>query len=315
MKTRFKKIDLHIHACSLKRIPEFIRYCDQAGLSYAGLVSLPDSKRGTFNHETITTALTSPKRFKAFGCLDYRYSRTEKEGVRQIENLKKLGFSGLKLWIGKPEASKMFNINLEDSFITGALKASSNLEMPVLLHLADPPDFWEKDAEGRVIYNQSYGSFNDWINRGRGLFSKFPNLDFIGAHLLFLAGEIDNLNEILREHDNLKIDTAPGRWFFNQLSLDKKKARAFFIRWKKRIILGSDSMFFPKDFSYFPFINLKQNIKSLKNIESLLSKDGIIDDPYSRNKSNKKNNKISCLNLEENIVENIFYNNAYQYFK
>ena len=168
------KTDIHLHICSTKRIPELLKYCETAGIQHAGLVSLPDSVRGNFNNETLAAVKTDSQRFTAFGCLDHRLSRTEAGGAAQVKRLKKDGFSGLKLWAGKPAAAQMFSLRLEDGYLTGALKAASDLEMPVLIHLADPPDFWKKNMTDMPYILHHQEPFLSGLNAAAASFQGFP---------------------------------------------------------------------------------------------------------------------------------------------
>ena len=311
-----KRIDIHIHFCSAPRLEELLRFCKAAELDRAGLVSLPDPVRGNFNAEITEAIRLAPERFTGFGCLDHRLDRTESGGAKQVKQLKDDGFTGLKLWTGKPAAEQIFGVRLEDDYITGALKAATDLGMPVLIHLADPPDFWENDHPAKAEFPANCGPFSDWIDRGRQLFSKHPDLTFVGAHLIFLAGSLKTLDSILGEHSNLHLDTAPGRWFFRPLAEDRETSAGFFRKWKDRLLLGSDSMFFPDDFTLFKHTGISENLVTLNRIVNFISNGGEIDDPYPwKDYKPEMNHRLPCLNLDEETISGILYGNAERILK
>lgn len=308
--------DIHIHFCDAPRLHEFLSFCEHSGIKKAGLVSLPDLKRGTFNSEVAAALKAAPERFTGFGCLDHRTGRTERNSAAQVKGLHAAGFKGLKLWLGKPAVAKTYGLRLEDDYISGALKAASDRQMPVLLHLADPPDFWTKRADGSSVYTDADGSFESWIDRGEALFSRFPDITFIGAHLLFLAGGIDNLNRIMSEHGRLCLDTAPGRWFYRKLSEQRAEAREFFHRWRNRLLLGSDSMFFPADYTEFPPGNVDKNLITVSRIVNFLAADKTIDDPYPwPDYPPAAVMKLRGLSLDKQTIDMITAGNAEQFFR
>ncbi|MBI9102292.1 MAG: amidohydrolase family protein [Spirochaetales bacterium] len=318
--------DIHLHFCAAPRLDELLTYCGTGGIGRAGLVSLPDRKAGNFNKAVINAVKHNPARFIGFGCLDHRQQRSETGGAAQVKELFSEGFTGLKLWLGKPRTQVDFQVRMEDSYITGALKKCEELGLPVLLHLADPPPFWEpggpygsKSTADRTDGINHFGTFNDWIDRGRELFTKFPDVAFLGAHLLFLAGGMEKINEVMACHPNLLLDTAPGRWFYRILINHKSQAETFFEKYGTRILLGSDAMFFPEEFTLFPKMGVDENLESFNRIKSFLSGstrkgEGEVNDPFPWPDYSVEM-KIPCLNLTEKTRELIMIKNADIFFK
>lgn len=312
--------DFHIHFCETSRLEEFLSFCEEAKIARAGLVSLPHKSWGNFNDSILKAVNHSPERFFGFGCLDHRLSRTEKGGAAQVKQLKADGFGGLKIWLGKPQIQAEFGIKIEDDYISGALKAAGNLGMSVLLHIADPPEFWN---EGGILHN--HDNFLNWIDRGRELFNKHPNTLFVGAHFLFLAGGLSGLAEILDYHSNLLLDTAPGRWFYRPLAENKIEASAFIHRHANRLLYGSDVMFFPKKFKTFPYIGKSENHIIVNRILHFLcgsatDNDNFIDDPYPWKdygtlNGKGKPHKLPCLTLDESVVNKITNSNTNRFFE
>jgi predicted TIM-barrel fold metal-dependent hydrolase len=325
--------DLHIHFCDAKQYGELVRFCDLTGITKAGLVSLPDLKQGNFNTAVLMALRKSPERFIGFGCLDHRFQHNEIGGANQVRQLSKSGFSGLKLWLGKPAVQHAFDIKMEDEYISGALNAASDLGMPVLIHIADPPDFWEPggDLYLHVDHNTKTGSTNDypgrfenWIDRGLALFSRFSEIKFIGAHLLFLAGGLEKLDSILDAIPNLYLDTSPGRWFYRKLAEQKKSATEFFEHRAERLFFGSDSCFLPLGYTLLPPVaHTKKRVafdRILKFVSGTEFGGTVIDDPYpwadyEKNEINETNRSLPCLSPSKTTIARILRKNAECFFK
>jgi predicted TIM-barrel fold metal-dependent hydrolase len=274
-------IDSHIHFCDRRRFAELERFCDRMGLSHAGLISLPDFHRGTYNDEVRYALRQNPGRYAGFGCLDYRHdAAVDSDFARQVEQLHADGFVGLKLWIGKPSVERLFGITLWDERVGEALEAAGDFQMPVLVHVADPPDFWVSGA----VYAQGYESFESYLERFERLVAEHPRVWFLGAHLLFLGGGGPReLQRILQSHPNLLVDTAPGRWFYKVLHDHFQDSQELFTTCKAQILLGSDAMFFSAEDGLFPYMDEDQNATTLSRIQDFLTKtDNWFEDPYPR---------------------------------
>ncbi len=274
-------IDCHIHFCDRSRFSELECFCDRMGLSHAGLVSLPDPHRGTYNDEVRYALQLNPKRFAGFGCLDYRPKiGAGSDYSKQVEQLHVQGFVGLKLWIGKPAIERMFGTTLWDERIGAALEAAGAFQMPVLVHIADPPDFWLPGGSLAV----GYPSFDSYLERFERLVDDHPRVRFLGAHLLFLGGKGPReLQRILQSHPNLLVDTAPGRWFYQVLHEQAQETQQLFTTCSSQILLGSDAMFFSQEDGLFPYADEEQNVAVLERIKGFLTKhDTWFEDPYPR---------------------------------
>lgn len=274
-------IDCHLHFCDRRRFDELERFCDRMGLSHAGLVSLPDPRRGTYNEEVRYALERNPARYAGFGCLDYRpEALAGPDYARQITQLRAQGFTGLKLWIGKPAIERLIGITLWDKRIGAALEAAGECQMPVLVHIADPPDFWMPGGP----LAQGYPSFESYLERFERLLDEHPRVQFLGAHLLFLGGKGPReLQRILESHPNLSVDTAPGRWFYKVLHDHAEDTQELFATCRSRILFGSDVLFFASEDRLFPYVDEDQNAIVLARIESFLSKkDTWFEDPYPR---------------------------------
>lgn len=304
-------IDCHLHFCDRRRFAELERFCDRMGLDHAGLVSLPDPQRGTYNDEVRYALRQNPGRYAGFGCLDYRpMAVAGRDYARQVAQLHTEGFAGLKLWIGKPAIERLFGITLWDERIGAALRTAGDLQMPVLVHIADPPDFWLPGGALAV----GFPSFQSYLERFERLIDDHPQVRFLGAHLLFLGGGGPReLQRILQSHPNLSVDTAPGRWFYKVLHDHAQETQELFATCSSQILLGSDAMFFAPEDHLFPYVDEDQNAAVLGRIEGFLSKrDTWFEDPYPRSFPTETSGplKLRTLGLPPEILHAVCEHNA-----
>ena len=78
------------------------------------------------------------------------------------------------------------------------------------------------------------------------LMRRFPKLKIIGAHQLYVG--IDRLNQLLKEYENLYIESSCGmylRWADDFSDDTRQLLREFVETWSERILFGSDALLFP----------------------------------------------------------------------
>ncbi|MBN2050721.1 MAG: amidohydrolase family protein [Spirochaetales bacterium] len=247
------RIDSHIHFGSIRRLKELEWHMEETGTDKAGLISLPDFKRGNFNPQLLYAKAVHPNRFYISGSLEYMKSSPPPED--QVSVLSQCGFDGLKLWEGKPLVQKRLGITLRDTFLRKALERASELAFPVLIHVADPVEFWLPHGAPKAWSYQGgkYPPFTDYIDQADEVAAAFPGLKIVFAHMLFLAQDLPRLADFLDRHLSVRIDLTPGRYFYPALSEKKNEAVSFFRKYKKRMLFGTDSLFFPLGYLGLPY--------------------------------------------------------------
>lgn len=288
-------IDLHVHLCDAGQLPSLMEFCEQAGIERAGLVSLPipysmrregpgvssDAVIGATFNEAIAEVLHKyPDRFVGFGALSHPFSAYGPP-CEQVELLYTQGFSGVKIWEGKPGIDTQFGIRTTDEEMVAAYRRAGELSMPILYHTADPPPFWE--AGGPYEHHgpgTPFRPFGEYIKEMSHCVGAAPETRFIIAHMGFLAGGIDQLRALIEQLPNIMFDLAPGRWFFAELARDAEKIRKLFVDFPERFVLGSDAMFLPPGFPLFGQPDVAENLKTFRRIRDFLCSDGMVDDPF-----------------------------------
>jgi predicted TIM-barrel fold metal-dependent hydrolase len=123
------------------------------------------------------------------------------------------------------------------------------LGLPVLIHAADPKDYWEP-----VTYNSAlYGSRTDeaqlhripgmprWeelIGQRDNVVRKHPRTVFIGAHFASMTFDLQGLAERLDRFPNFHVECAARQRILGRLN--PKAVRDFFVKYQDRILFGSD---------------------------------------------------------------------------
>lgn len=281
--------DAHVHFGSRERLPELQEYRERLNLDHVDLVSLP-VEGNLFNREISYVLNKDSKHYSGYGCFDW--SR-KKDLTSQVNELFDSGFAGIKLWIGKPSIERKYNISLVDSHLAKALDIAIDKKMKLLVHIADPPTMWEDGGEYAVPGFRSYESYMDLIEI---FIARFSSSEIQVAHLGFLFRNLDNMKRMLDTYPNLMLDTAPGRWFYRKLSEDRGKAMTILTENRKRIVPGSDAMFFPRDYTMFPYKTLEENIAIFEDMEKFFTTGEEIIDPFPWKDGIKK--KLQGLNID-----------------
>ncbi|NQT60661.1 MAG: amidohydrolase family protein [Bacteroidetes bacterium] len=309
-------IDFHLHFCDRNQYDTFVSICETTGLEKAALISLPDTRRdsGTFNEEVLFAIRKNPAKLIGFGALSHRKNRRgtgpEIPYNKQVQQLSEDGFTGVKIWLGKPLTKTLFGVGVRDSAVQEAFAAAQELGMPIVYHAADPPDMWDL---GKVYGTGDFDSFEKCIEDAVFCAETYPDIPFFFAHLLFLAGELDELENILVSHPNVFLDTAPGRWFFHELDRRHEKSVDFFTRFSKRIVFGTDAFFFPQSF-YQPQSGPgeQENITTIERISKFLETNGLVDNPYQATRDRFP--ELHGLGLDKESLNNIMQGNAEKFF-
>lgn len=166
----------------------------------------------------------------------------------QAKNLHAIGFDGMKMLEGKPEIRKELQKPLDDPSFDEFYKFIEEEKVPILFHIADPEEFWDRDKVPEWAYNNgwfwgdgTYSTKEDLYREVDGILAKFPKLHAIFAHFFFLSADLDRAAAFLDKWENVCIDLTPGIEMFVNLSKNPEKARGFFLKYQDRILFGTDN--------------------------------------------------------------------------
>ena len=238
-------IDAHVHISNIKELFKPI-YAQAERLNYSKLTLMSLQCTGNLL-QNLTCALCkhlNPDITYAFGGLDYL---TGRDLQTQIKNLQSFGFDGVKMLEGKPTTRRKLGHALSDPMYYEYFKYAEDNSFPVLLHIADPPEFWDKDKvpswakEHGWFYDENDVPYNQYYDEIEKVLNNHPKLRAIFAHFYFLSDNPERAQKFLDDHPNVFIDLTAGIEMYENFSKDPTFWREFFIKNEERIIFGTDS--------------------------------------------------------------------------
>jgi uncharacterized protein len=253
-RARFPFVDVHNHiygAVTPERVAEIVRGMD--AINMAVFVNLSGGNGARLKQMVETFTRVAPGRFVAFANPSYEGIDAPDYPARtaaQLEADVRNGASGLKIFknLGmsvRDRAGK--RVPVDDPRLDPLWAKAGELGIPVLIHTADPAEFWspwdrhnERWLELKERPNRKRDGDPSWeqlIAEQLHVFRKHPETTFIGAHFLWMANDLDRLGRILDSLPNVLTELGaviydPGR--------QPRHAAAFFTTYQDRILMGKD---------------------------------------------------------------------------
>ncbi len=285
-KPRFPVIDAHNHL----GYPFGKGWIDRplheilAELEAAGVVGYVDLDGG-WGEDILDLHLSrlapAADRFRVFGGVDWdQWPHLGEDfpsyAVDRLHAQKERGAFGLKIW--KPFGLHVRDqhgqlVKVDDERLMPLWQAAAELEMPVLIHVADPVAFFDPIDETNERWEE-IGAHPDWaftsppfppfieiLTGLQRLVKRHPATTFIGAHVGCYAENLDFVGQMLDECPNYYVDIS-GR--LGELGRQPYSARRFFLKYADRILFGLDEgvhlegyllsyRFFETDDEYFNY--------------------------------------------------------------
>lgn len=184
--------------------------------------------------------------------LDPKYPQLQAEAIEQAH---RAGARGLKIL-------KTLGLYLRSNITTGTLvkiddrrfdpmwDACGQLNMPVLMHIADPVAFFtptdrfnERYEELHnhpdwSFYGHDFPSFMELIEARNRMIARHPKTRFVVLHMGNYAENLQNVSEMLDRFPNTTVETAAR---INELGRQPRNARKFFDKYQDRILFGTDA--------------------------------------------------------------------------
>jgi predicted TIM-barrel fold metal-dependent hydrolase len=271
-KAAFPAIDAHNHLWGNWQVDRVIKTMDEVGvISYCDLTSnvrIEFSeggyviRPGNISDFVENCSLKYPGRFYCFTMSNFArpaykplfddhkrfvaecietMNRHVQQGARGLKILKELGLhyrdSGGEL------------INCNDTRLAPIWEEAVRLNIPVLIHQADPAGFFEPVTPENEHY-ESLKKYPSWsfadpkyprkielLKRRDELVRQHPNTIFILPHFANYAENIPYVSKLLTENPNVYIDFSAR---IDELGRQPYSSREFFIKHQDRIIFGTD---------------------------------------------------------------------------
>lgn len=265
-------IDAHVHFENILLIKETFDFFHMLGVEKLGILSLarpPRLKYEAGGSDSFTTRLLrgvngNPQAicFKAMhptntyimGGLDYTdvdkhsWKRVEKMLAEQALRMMKIGFDGVKLIETKPIFPRNMPFNIDDPVYNSFFALLEEKQFPILWHVADPEEFWDKErvpsfvkAAGWDYSSDTYPPKEEFYQRVHRVLIRFPNLKVIFAHFYFLSADLERASQVMDTWSNVNFDLTPGSEMYYNFSHNVEETRRFFLKYQDRIVFGTDA--------------------------------------------------------------------------
>ena len=252
-----------------------------------------------------------PKRIGLFLNVDFSSVDDEDYAEKQVAIIRDAvskGAIGLKVYksLGlKDKDSKGERVRVDDERIGPVWEVCGELGIPVLIHSADPFQFWLpkdnqnerwfelKEKPGRFYgENDFIPPFEDIIKEQHTIFERHKNTIFINAHLGWMGNDLKKLGEHLDKYPNVMTEFGA---VIAELGRQPRTARQFFIDYQDRIMFGKDSYNKEEFYTYFRVLE---------------SDDEYFD--YFRKRHAFW--KMYGLNLPDDVLKKVYFQNALRVF-
>ena len=317
-KAKFTFIDVHSHLWNmpLMDLNELVAEMDEINMGY--IVNLSGSGFGPqaakdlyFEKSTENIKENQPGRIGLFVNVDFNSIDLENHIENQVSIIRDAvtkGAIGLKVYksLGLTNKdSKGNRVAVDDERLGPIWEVCGELGIPVLIHSADPFQFWQdKDGQNERWFelkekpNRYYGDsdfippFEDIIKEQHTIFERHKKTTFINAHLGWMGNDLKRLGEHLDRYPNVVTEFGA---VIAELGRQPKTARQFFIDYQDRIMFGKDSYNKEEFYTYF----------------RVLESD---DEYFSYFRKRHAFWKMYGLNLADEVLKKVYYKNALKLF-
>jgi hypothetical protein len=321
-----KKLDVHFHYFSDdQKVVEFAQTINMKLLS-------PNTDAGESIHEQlrITSRLKKDHpgqigflgtfSLSGFGKPDFASGI-----IARIDSCMQAGASGIKIWknIGMvlKDSSGRY-VMADDSAFQPVFSYIAKKKIPLMGHLGEPKNCWlpadkmtlENDRgyftehpQYHMFLHPEAPSYENQIDARDNLLRKYPDLNFVGAHLASLEWNVDELARRLDEFPNLNVDFAARIGHLQyQSATDREKIRNFMIKYQDRLLYGTD-FGVGKD-----QMNVEKTIENLRN--NWLDQWKYLATDSEVKVEDLGGKSVKGLQLTAEIIDKIYYKNAVRIF-
>jgi predicted TIM-barrel fold metal-dependent hydrolase len=245
-------VDCHVHMRGAGSFESLVGMLRSGGLAAMNIACLPSRGGANLgqNAAALLLKLTHPGRFYAFGGLRYGAEIAEtEEPAEQAQRLLAAGCDGIKMLEGKPTRRKALGIPLDDEFYHGFYEVLQSTHTPVLFHVGDPADFWDRDNPSREKLERlgwyygdgSFPSLEQIRAEAENVLERHPALRVVFAHFYFLSDDLPRAEALLAGHPNVGIDLTPGTEMYVNFMRDPEAWAPFLASHCERVLFGTDN--------------------------------------------------------------------------
>jgi predicted TIM-barrel fold metal-dependent hydrolase len=163
---------------------------------------------------------------------------------------------GLGLTTRKADGTRL---RIDDPDLDPVWAACARLNIPVFIHTADPPEFFqpldyhnERWLELALFPDRrwmtgEYPTIEELFAERDRLFRRHPKTRFVAAHLGWHGSDLARLGRLFDELPNVSAELGAVLY---ELGRQPRTARAFFVKYQDRLLFGKDT-FAPSEFPYY----------------------------------------------------------------
>lgn len=240
-------IDSHVHVFGngTQGVRDMVAFEKEFGYAACNYMSCECMGDATQNALGIYLKLIAPENY-AFGGLTYRYSY---DYAKEAKTLWEIGFDGMKMVENKPTMRYKLGMASNDPAYEPYYAWLETHEIPLLMHIADPEECWDRDlipdwcmkagyfyGDGAHVPKETlYAEVEDVLQR-------FPKLHVVFAHFYFMSANLERVDALLEKHPNIYLDICSGTEMYFNFSKRPADWRNFFLKYQDRIFFGTDNM-------------------------------------------------------------------------
>lgn len=230
-----KVIDAHVHYRHREPVAHYNQILDLVAYTKANILT-------GWGEKELDRKREQPGKFYTFGMLPHDPAKLEAgDGAYRAELLEKQmarGYDGVKMMEGKPAWSQQWKTPpIDHDYFRPFWEKAEAMDVPITMHMADPVDYWWPGKEG------SYANLppqEECFRQTEAVLKRHPKLRIAFAHFLFLSPHLDRLGDLFARFPKMRVDMALADEYLYYCSDNPEKSREFFIRWKDRILYGTD---------------------------------------------------------------------------
>jgi len=244
-------VDAHVHLWGVTDIENMNAVREHVGAQRMGLACTYHPTNVNSNPAAFAAKAAYPESFYVFAGLDHSThfsagSISAPSLPDQVEQLMRIGADGIKLLETKPDRRKALGIAIDDGYFEGLFSHVEEARVPLLWHVADPPEFWDPSLTPGWAAKQGWGYDDSFTPYERlkaevsNVLRQRPRLRVIFPHFFFVSQDLPQAADLLDRYQGVHLDLAPGIEMYYNLSRDVDASHEFLEHYSDRIIFGTD---------------------------------------------------------------------------
>ena len=247
--------DVHIHAINGFFAKQILAMVDELGYERFVMLSSASFMPLLLGNNILCAAVKLKRAGRGYAFASFHYPETGAPGpdemLAQAALFHELGFDGIKMEDGKPSVRRRLGLPLNDPAYDPMFSFLEMADMPLLYHVNDPDEFWNRDlmpqwakAQGDTLFygNGDYPSKQQIEDEAIAVLDKHPSLRIIFPHFFFCSGSMEKTSYLFEKYPNMSFDITPGWEMYENFAADYDAWREFFIRHSGRILFGTDTI-------------------------------------------------------------------------